>query len=144
MQTHKDLATDIHHVFPKAWAVAQGIERAQYDSIVNKTPLAARTNRLIGGVAPSQYLVRVERESRLSGAEVDELLASHGLDAGAMRADDFEAHFAHRREYLLALVEEAMGSPVQRETASATNSAAEALAAEAEFDLDDESDDTGD
>lgn len=144
MQTHKDLATDIHHVFPKAWAAANGIEPGQYDSIVNKTPLAARTNRAIGGVAPSQYLARVERESQLSSAEVDELLASHGLDVVAMRTDNFEAHFAYRREYLLALVEEAMGSPVQREVASAADSAAVALAAEAEFDLDGEGDDTGD
>lgn len=144
MQTHKDLATDIHHIFPKAWAIANGIETGQYDSIVNKTPLAARTNRTIGGVAPSQYLARVERESRLSSAEVDVLLASHGLDVAAMRADDFEAHFAHRREYLLTLVEDAMGSPVQREATIASDSAADVLAAEAEFDLYDERDDTGD
>lgn len=143
LQTHKDLATDIHHVFPKAWATARGIERSQYDSIVNKTPLAARTNRAIGGVAPSQYLVRVERESQLASAEVDELLASHGLDPAAMRSDDFDAHFAHRREFLIGLIEDAMGSPVQR-GATGTGDSEDAAAAEAEFDLKDEPDDTDD
>lgn len=143
LQTHQDLATDIHHVFPKAWSTSHGIDRAQFDSIVNKTPLAARTNRAIGGVAPSQYLVRVERESQLPSADVDTLLESHGLDPIAMRSDDFDRHFAHRREFLIGLIEEAMGSAVQRETTGA-DATQDAVAAEAGFDLSDEHDDTDD
>ncbi|WP_271404656.1 DUF262 domain-containing protein [Kocuria palustris] len=143
LQTHKDLATDIHHVFPRAWAVSHDIKSSQYDSIINKTPLAARTNRAIGGVAPSQYLRRVERESQLSSTEVDELLRTHGLDADAMRQDDFVRHFEHRREFLVGLIEEAMGTPVQRES-SGTDVVHAAAEAAASFDPAQVQDDTED
>jgi hypothetical protein len=39
---------DIHHIFPKAWCEVQGIKPAVFDSIINKTPLTYRTNRIIG------------------------------------------------------------------------------------------------
>ena len=48
---------DIHHIFPKKWCEDHEIKPAVYDSIINKTPLAYRTNRIIGGAAPSVYLV---------------------------------------------------------------------------------------
>jgi len=38
---------DIRHVFPQNWCKGQGIKPAVYDSIINKTPLAYRTNRTI-------------------------------------------------------------------------------------------------
>jgi hypothetical protein len=52
---------DIHHIFPQDWCKKQGLKPAIYDSIINKTPLAYRTNRIIGGVAPSEYLATLER-----------------------------------------------------------------------------------
>ena len=51
-----DEAIDIHHLFPQKWCIDNGIEAGRYNSIVNKTPLSARTNRMIGGNAPSDYL----------------------------------------------------------------------------------------
>ena len=51
---------DIHHIFPQDWCKKQGIKPAVYDSIINKTPLSYRTNRIIGGVAPSEYLAKLE------------------------------------------------------------------------------------
>ncbi|WP_349826820.1 GmrSD restriction endonuclease domain-containing protein [Brevibacterium litoralis] len=115
LQTHKDLATDIHHVFPQAWSKNNDIEPERFDSIVNKTPLSAETNRAIGGGAPSQYLTRVEKNSHQSAERVDALLRTHGLDPAAMRADDFETHFRHRREFLITVIESAMKKPVQRD-----------------------------
>jgi hypothetical protein len=35
-----DEAVDIHHVFPKKWREEHGKKLAEYDSIVNKTPLS--------------------------------------------------------------------------------------------------------
>ena len=32
-----------------------------YDSVINKTPLAYKTNRKIGGSAPSLYLTRLQK-----------------------------------------------------------------------------------
>ena len=52
---------DIHHIFPQDWCKKQGIKPQVYDSIINKTPLSYRTNRIIGGVAPSEYLAKLEK-----------------------------------------------------------------------------------
>jgi hypothetical protein len=52
---------DIHHIFPKKWCEHRKIKPAVYDSIINKTPLAYRTNRIIGGAAPSIYLAKLEK-----------------------------------------------------------------------------------
>lgn len=126
---YKALATDIHHVFPVKWCQSNGIDRLYFDSIVNKTPLAAETNRSIGGAAPSDYLKRVESRAKTSGEKIDEIVTTHGVDAASLRADDFAAHFEHRREFLLALIESAIGKRVQREESTIDPSA---LAAEYE------------
>ena len=52
---------DVHHIFPRAWCRKNGIQESVFNSIVNKTPLSAATNRFIGGDAPSSYLKRIER-----------------------------------------------------------------------------------
>jgi hypothetical protein len=56
---------DIHHIFPQDWCKKHDIKPAIYDSIINKTPLSYRTNRIIGGVAPSEYLADWRRAIRL-------------------------------------------------------------------------------
>ena len=50
---------DIHHIFPQDWCKNMSIKPNVYDSIINKTPLSYRTNRIIGGVAPSEYLRQI-------------------------------------------------------------------------------------
>lgn len=52
---------DIHHIFPRDWRKNNNIKAEVYDSIINKTPLSYRTNRIIGGVAPSLYLSKLEK-----------------------------------------------------------------------------------
>ena len=42
-------------------ARSRASSRRFYDSIINKTPLSYRTNRIIGGVAPSEYLAKLEK-----------------------------------------------------------------------------------
>ena len=44
---------DIHHIFPQDWCRSHNIKPTVFDSIINKTPLSYRTNRIIGGVASS-------------------------------------------------------------------------------------------
>ena len=53
IQSYFDESIDIHHIFPQKWCGEHGIEPARCDSIVNKTPLTARTNRSIGGRVPA-------------------------------------------------------------------------------------------
>lgn len=112
-----DENVDIHHIFPQDWCRAQGIARDRYDSIVNKTPLSARTNRIIGGVAPSEYLSKLDAE-RGDGQDVlNERLASHLVNADLLRSDDFDAFYVNRRAALVAMIEGVIGKSVVVSTA---------------------------
>lgn len=110
-----DLKTDIHHIFPYKWCLDNEIDPVLRESIVNKTALAATTNRTIGAAAPSKYLRVIEDRSKLNESELDALLRTHLVDPDALRGDDFDAHFAHRKEAVIRLIENAMGKTVQRE-----------------------------
>eukprot|EP00456_Euglypha_rotunda_P033787 TRINITY_DN26077_c0_g1_i3.p1 TRINITY_DN26077_c0_g1~~TRINITY_DN26077_c0_g1_i3.p1 ORF type:complete len:552 (-),score=79.10 TRINITY_DN26077_c0_g1_i3:19-1674(-) len=46
----EDVSLDIHHIFPQDWCEKRGIARKHYNTVVNKTPLSYKTNRMIGGV----------------------------------------------------------------------------------------------
>ena len=112
---YTNLAVDIHHVFPQRWCQANGIDDEHRESIVNKTPISARTNRAIGGAAPSAYLEVIEKRAQISPDVLDALLGSHAVPADRLRADDFHGFFKARRESLCALVEAAMDKPVPRD-----------------------------
>jgi hypothetical protein len=104
---------DIHHIFPQDWCKTQGIKPAVYDSIINKTPLSYRTNRIIGGVAPSEYIARLEKGNEatppIEPARLDGYLKTHLVDPALLRADRFEDFMADRQKRLLALIEQATG-----------------------------------
>lgn len=110
-----DMNVDIHHIFPRKWCLDHDIDDERCESIVNKTPLSAATNRKIGGAAPSRYLAAIEKAAGISPDRLNALVASHRCDPGAMRADDFDTFFVTRREALVKLVEKAMGKTVQRD-----------------------------
>lgn len=110
-----DLAVDIHHIFPQKWCNDQGIDDERRESIVNKTAISAKTNRTIGGVAPSAYLERIESWADISSDRLDELLAAHLIPSEQLRKDDFDDYFRIRRESLCRLVEQATGKAVQRD-----------------------------
>ncbi len=107
---------DIHHIFPKDYCIKQGIDKGRYDCVVNKTPLSASSNRIIGGSAPSMYLATIERRHHIPTAQVDGILRTHVIDPSALRADDFEAFFQARYDALLDRIEKAMGKRIARET----------------------------
>lgn len=106
-------AVDIHHIFPRIWCNKQGIKSEIYDSIINKTPLSYKTNRKIGGVAPSQYLLTLENGNadspQISPSILDGYLESHCIDPKLLRADDFNGFMEDRQKKLFSLIEEAMG-----------------------------------
>ena len=115
VQLYFDDKIDIHHIFPQDYCKKKGIDSRLYDSIVNKTPLSAKTNRIIGGRAPSDYLVRLSNSTGIDEARLDEILQSHLVDDAAMRADDFTAHFEARQESLLLRIEQATGKKIARQ-----------------------------
>lgn len=110
-----DEAVDIHHVFPRAWCQKAGIPASRYDSIVNKTPLSFRTNRIVGGEAPSQYLARLPAKGGADPGEIDRHVESHLVNPDTLRADDFESFMDQRREALLRMIEQAMGKTIYRD-----------------------------
>jgi hypothetical protein len=111
-----DEAVDIHHIFPQAWCTRQGIEPKVYDCIINKTPIGARTNRIIGGSAPSDYLARIEKGSAkdepIASDVLDLHLRSHCIDPALLRADGFAAFMADRERRLLTLIAKVTGHSI--------------------------------
>jgi hypothetical protein len=104
---------DIHHIFPQDWCKSHGIKPKVFDSIINKTPLSYRTNRIIGGVAPSKYLAKLETGNAttpsIASDKLDTYLKSHLIDPELLRADDFPAFMEDRQKSLLSLIEQATG-----------------------------------
>jgi hypothetical protein len=117
-----DESVDIHHIFPQAWCEAQKIDVKVYDSVINKTPLGYRTNRIIGGVAPSKYLGKLESGKTKSDGQIEDPpiaasvldghLRSHCISPAHLRADDFSGFMKERRKALLALISTATGHSV--------------------------------
>ncbi len=104
---------DIHHIFPQDWCKKQGIKPAIFDSIINKTPLSFRTNRILGGVAPSEYLAKLIKGDKTTPAiesqKLDVYLDSHLITPALAHADNFESFMADRQQRLLELIEQATG-----------------------------------
>jgi hypothetical protein len=107
-----DLAIDIHHVFPKAYCEKQGFKRSLWNSAVNKSPLSAKSNRIIGGKAPSSYLSGIEKGSKMEPARLDEILRTHQIAPALLRSDAFEGFIRDRAARLLSLIEGATGKAI--------------------------------
>ena len=111
-----DENTDIHHIFPQKWCKEHNKEQSVFDSIINKTPLSFRTNRILGGDAPSEYIAKLERGDTktppIDPAHLDSYIASHLIDPLLLRTDAFEEFMADRQKRLLALIEKATGKSV--------------------------------
>jgi len=105
-------AIDIHHIFPRAWCEKQTLPREKWNSVINKAPLAAGTNRFISGDAPSVYLARIQKAKQVDPASLDEFLASHIIPAIELRGDDFDGFIRLRAFALLNLIEHATGKAV--------------------------------
>lgn len=105
---------DLHHIFPAKWCKDQGIPVERWDSIVNKTPMSAKTNKKMGGSAPSVYLRQIQDQAKVDDARMDEILRTHGIDSAHLRADNFDAFFAARSQFIFDQVERDIGKPVTR------------------------------
>lgn len=124
-----DEAVDIHHIFPKAWCESQRLPAELYDSVVNKTPLGYRTNRIIGGVAPSSYLEKLEKGKSGANGQIIEpsieksvlagYLKTHHIPVDELYANDFHGFIKARQQLLLELVSRVTGHAVPAATESA-------------------------
>ena len=105
---------DIHHIFPRRWCEQDADPRVPprlYNSIINKTPIDARTNKSIGGRAPSVYLPRLAQNA-ISPETLQRVLRSHWLNPELLANDDFTGCFVERGEAMLELIGKAMGKPI--------------------------------
>ncbi|MDV6298136.1 DUF262 domain-containing protein [Dietzia maris] len=106
---------DIHHVFPRKWCADRAINPEVYNSILNKTPLAAKTNRSIGGLAPSKYLNTVAKGAGITDAQVDAIIAGHEINPAHLRADSFVDFIRDRADRITDRIETVMGKTVSRD-----------------------------
>ena len=126
-----DEAVDIHHIFPKAWCESQTpkLQASIYDSVVNKTPLGYRTNRIIGGDAPSRYLDKLEKGKTGSDGKIIEppidrtaladYLKSHCIPVPELCSDDFAGFMKARKKMLVEMVSRITGNAVHATAESA-------------------------
>ncbi len=78
--------------------------------------MSFRTNRIIGGVAPSEYLRKLEagdkQTPRIEPGQLDAYLRSHLIEPSFLRSDDFEGFMSDRQTKLQKLIEQATGKVV--------------------------------
>ncbi len=111
--------TDIHHIFPQAYCTKENLPSRKWNSVVNKTPIYATTNRSIGGKSPSLYIQTI-RNKGVTEDRIDGALESHHIASTLLKSDSFDAFIIDRAKRLLDLIEKAMGKTVSgRESESA-------------------------
>ena len=104
-------STDIHHIFPQAYCEQMGYARQKWNSVINKTPMYASTNRSIGGRAPHEY-VQTMYNKGLSEQQVKEAISSHQINYDLLCSDNFDEFILDRAKRLLTSIEKAMGKAV--------------------------------
>jgi hypothetical protein len=85
----------------------------QYNSVLNKTPVSYKSNRMIGGRAPADYLRQLQEHKSvvLDAAGMDAILRSHFIEPSYLRNNDYSGFIESRRALLLAEIARAMGKP---------------------------------
>jgi Uncharacterized conserved protein len=107
-----DENVDIHHIFPSNYCEQQDYPRKLWNSVVNKAPLTARSNRSLGGKAPSIYLGRLVNNHNVDPNALDEHLLSHLINPVFLKSDNFNGFFVERAKALLDQIEKATGKKI--------------------------------
>lgn len=110
--TYSNEKIDIHHIFPKDYCIGQRYNKSKWNSIINKTPISASSNREIGGVAPSSYLGRLEKKGSVSSPDLDSYVETHWIDHNLLRNNEFQNFIIDRAKKLLSAIESATGRTV--------------------------------
>ena len=106
-----DESTDIHHIFPQNYCKENYLPAGKWNSVINKTPIYASTNRSIGGRAPSEYIGTMANKG-LTEEQMRAAITSHKIDYDKLKADDFDGFIIDRAIRLLDRIEAAMGKSV--------------------------------
>ena len=106
-----DEDADIHHIFPQAYCEKQNLPRIKWNSVINKTPIYASSNRSIGGHAPSIYIGTMANKG-LDQEMIKAAIISHKVNYDYLFTDDFDAYFIDRAKRLLDRIEVATGKAI--------------------------------
>ena len=110
--TYSNEKIDIHHIFPKDYCIGKGYDKSKWNSIINKTPISASSNREIGGAAPSVYLGKLEKKGSVLPSDLDGYMETHWIDHILLRNDSFQDFTIDRAKKLLDAIEAATGRTV--------------------------------
>ncbi len=110
--TYSNEKIDIHHIFPKDYCMGQNYDKSKWNSIVNKTPISASSNREIGGAAPSAYLGKLEKKGSVLPSDLDGYVETHWIDHSMLRNNEFQAFIIDRAKKLLGAIEQATGKTI--------------------------------
>lgn len=99
---HNGLAVEVHHIFPKAWLKAHGLQaHPERDTVANFAFLSKWDNIRIGADDPASYLAK---------ADIDVLRAQWiPTDADLWAVEHFDEFCAARRELLAAALNDMLG-----------------------------------
>lgn len=106
-----DEEADIHHIFPQAYCEKLNLPRIKWNSVINKTPIYASSNRSIGGHAPSVYIGTMANKG-LKQDKIKTAITSHKVSYDYLCADDFDVYFIDRAKRLLDRIEKATGKTI--------------------------------
>lgn len=109
--TYLDESTDIHHIFPQVYCETMGYDQMKWNSVINKTPIYARTNRSINGRAPSEYIKTMENKG-LTMEQIKLAISSHKINFDLLNNDNFDEFIIDRAKQLLDRIEKAMGKNI--------------------------------
>lgn len=111
LATYIGKSTDIHHIFPQAYCEKCHLEKSKWNSVVNKTPIYAETNRSIGGRAPSEYIQTMFNKG-LKNQEVRDAIESHKINYELLKDNNFNSFIIDRAKKLLDRISKAIGKNV--------------------------------
>lgn len=110
--TYSNAKIDIHHIFPKDYCIKQNFDKSKWNSIINKTPISASSNREIGGFAPSIYLGKLEKKGSVLPSDLDRYVETHFINHDMLRNDEFQDFIIDRAKKLLGAIEQATGRTI--------------------------------
>ena len=106
-----DEEADIHHIFPQTYCEKMNYPRNKWNSVINKTPIYATSNRSIGGHAPSVYIGTMANKG-LDEQMIYNAIVSHKINYNYLAANDFDKYFIDRAIRLLDRIEKATGKSI--------------------------------
>ena len=96
----------------RVFGIDQRYGKSKWNSIVNKPPISASSNREIGRVAPCVYLGKLEKKGAVLTSDLDGYVETHLIDHTLLRNNEFQDFIVDRAKKLLCAIESATGRTI--------------------------------